>query len=128
METKSSETSQKRTHQRTTVFLQSGVEAGGRSVRGTIRSLSASGASLVMDAPAKIDDRVRLSLRNIGEVCGRIAWIRDKRIGIEFDALIDPALALSVPAGPAVPTYGNVYNNTDHRRPGFGQQRLRRKE
>lgn len=68
-----------------------GVSAGPFSVR--VRNLSAGGLMAEADVQPVIGDQISVELRNIGEVQGRIAWVRAPRFGVTFDHPIDPKLA-----------------------------------
>ena len=82
---------------RDSMFLQAtlrtmdGISAGPFSVR--VRNLSAGGMMAEADAQPVIGDQITVELRNIGEVGGRVAWVRAPRFGVTFDAPIDPKLA-----------------------------------
>ena len=58
-----------------------------------VRNLSAGG--LMAEYPSAIEPGtlVKVELRGVGEVAGRIAWASDGRIGIAFAAPIDPMRA-----------------------------------
>lgn len=58
-----------------------------------VRNLSAGGMMAEADADVAIGDRISVVLRNIGEVEGRVAWVRAPRFGVTFEAAIDPKLA-----------------------------------
>lgn len=86
-----------RDNARDSMFLQATLRplSGGNppvfSVR--VRNLSAGGLMADADADVAIDDRITIELRNIGQVEGRIAWVRGQRFGVTFDAPVDPKLA-----------------------------------
>ncbi len=86
-----------RDNARDSMFLQATLRplSGGNppafSVR--VRNLSAGGLMADADADVAIDDRITIALRNIGQVEGRIAWVRGQRFGVMFDAPVDPKLA-----------------------------------
>lgn len=58
-----------------------------------VRNLSAGGMMAEYPAPVDAGTPVRVDLRGIGEIGGRVAWATDGRIGIAFDATIDPMRA-----------------------------------
>ena len=58
-----------------------------------VRNLSAGGMMGEGDVEVAIDDRITIQLRNIGEVGGRVAWVRGGRFGVTFDEPVDPMLA-----------------------------------
>lgn len=109
-----------RDNARDSMFLQATLRplSGGNppafSVR--VRNLSAGGLMADADADVAIDDRITIELRNIGQVEGRIAWVRDGRFGVMFDAPVDPKLARR-PAklGVVQPVInGSGYHRTTH--------------
>ena len=55
-----------------------------------IRNLSVGG--VMIDCPTGLREgaRVNLNLRNLGNVSGSVAWVRDGRAGVMFDAPINP--------------------------------------
>lgn len=55
-----------------------------------VRNLSAGGMMAEYPAAIEANTRVRIELRGIGEIGGRIAWATDGRIGIAFDTPINP--------------------------------------
>jgi hypothetical protein len=58
-----------------------------------IRNLSSGG--LMAEAPLRAarGEIVEISLKNIGWVTGKVAWVAESRIGIAFDYPIDPKAA-----------------------------------
>lgn len=86
-----------RDNARDSMFLQailrplSGGNPPAFSVR--VRNLSAGGLMADADAEVAIGDRITVELRNIGQVEGRIAWVRGARFGVTFDTPVDPKLA-----------------------------------
>ena len=82
---------------RDSMFLQatlrplSGVHSTPFNVR--VRNLSAGGMMAEADSEIAVGDRITVELRNVGKVGGRVAWVREGRFGITFDAPIDPKLA-----------------------------------
>ena len=83
-----------RNEARDSLFLVARLTVGGmpgEQVR--VRNLSAGG--LMAEYPAAVESgtAVRIELRGIGEIGGRIAWATDGRIGVAFDSHIDPMLA-----------------------------------
>lgn len=58
-----------------------------------VRNLSAGGMMAEGNAPFQRGSIVTVTLRNIGEVQGTVAWRQDQRCGIAFDEEIDVALA-----------------------------------
>ncbi|KFL44813.1 hypothetical protein IL54_0179 [Sphingobium sp. ba1] len=58
-----------------------------------IRNLSATGLMADCERAIPADAKVEFELRGVGKVSGVVAWSRDDKIGIAFDAPIDPQLA-----------------------------------
>lgn len=57
-----------------------------------IRNLSAGGLMAEPNTTMINGQRVRIELRNVGMVAGRIAWANKRQFGIAFDAPIDPKI------------------------------------
>lgn len=66
--------------------------AGDVCSKARIRNLSANGLMAECDCALAAGTAVACELRGIGQVTGKIMWARDKRVGIMFDAPVDPAL------------------------------------
>lgn len=82
-----------------------------------VRNLSAGGMMADCDAHFANDEEVCVVLRGIGDVSGRVAWTRGKRIGIAFDREIDPKAARKpVGKGASGPSYPKPVAT---RRPGL---------
>jgi hypothetical protein len=58
-----------------------------------IRNISAGGLMADCTQCLATGQAVEFEIRNIGMVPGRIAWADGQRIGVAFDAAIDPQLA-----------------------------------
>ena len=109
-----------RDNARDSMFLQATLRplSGGNppafSVR--VRNLSAGGLMADADADVAIDDRITIELRNIGQVEGRIAWVRGQRFGVTFDTPVDPKLARKpAKAGVVQPIInGSGFHRTTH--------------
>ena len=80
-----------------------------------IRNLSAGGLMADCSEPLTSDEHVVLELRGIGETTGQVAWCRGGRVGISFDAPIDPRQARKPVAAPKHPSTPVVVA----RRPGL---------
>lgn len=67
-----------------------------------VRNVSAGG--LLADTPQElpVGDEVRVTLRKVGDVPGRIVWSQPARFGIAFDVTIDPQ-SVRQPIKPAKP-------------------------
>ncbi len=61
--------------------------------RAKIRNLSSRGAMAETSEDVACGTRVKLELREIGDVQGIVAWVEGNRIGIAFDREIDPQRA-----------------------------------
>ena len=81
--------------------LSLGDEQGVREVR--VRNLSEGGLMIELDKVAEVGTPVRLELRGIGEISGKVAWCTQGRIGIALDSVIDPKKARK-PVGTAIST------------------------
>ncbi len=57
-----------------------------------IRNLSAGGLMAEPNTTVTNGQRVRIELRNVGMVAGRVAWANNRQFGIAFDAPIDPKI------------------------------------
>lgn len=92
--------------------------ASGQSHRARVRNLSSGGMMAECEMRAEVGDEILTDLRNIGEVSGRIAWVREGRFGIAFDRPIDPKLVRQpVSAGSHEPRYtrtAGIYRSSRH--------------
>ena len=82
-----------------------------------VRNISAGGMMIDVTAPREKGVGVTASLKNIGEVRGKVVWSTAKRIGITFDNEIDPHLARHKATAAPVPGYKRPYIGS--RRPGL---------
>ena len=82
-----------------------------------VRNVSAGGMMIDVTAPREKGVGVTASLKNIGEVRGKVVWSTAKRIGITFDNEIDPHLARHKAIAAPVPGYKRPYIGS--RRPGL---------
>lgn len=114
------ESSHSRDTARDSMFLQailrplSGGNPPAFSVR--VRNLSAGGLMAEADAEVAIDDRITVELRNIGQVEGKVAWVRAPRFGVMFDVTVDPKLARKAAKQDIVQPVitGSGYHRTTH--------------
>lgn len=60
------------------------------ALRFTVRNLSPGGMMAQGQGVLPIDARVSVTLRNVGAVQGKVAWVDKDRYGIAFDHQIDP--------------------------------------
>jgi hypothetical protein len=58
-----------------------------------VRNLSSIGMMADHDGRCMEGDEVIVAMRGIGSVKGKVAWVRPGRIGVAFDAEVDPKLA-----------------------------------
>jgi len=83
-----------RSEPRDSMFLMAVMRrAGGPDVTVKIRNLSPGG--MMAESPVSFSrgDVIEAELRGIGQVTGKIAWTAGGRVGVQFDAVIDPRLA-----------------------------------
>lgn len=75
-----------------------------------VRNLSAGGMMVEGEIRLKPGTRVASELRNIGPVAGTVVWAYGRRLGVTFDAPIDPKLAREpIAGGPKeAPTYARA--------------------
>lgn len=111
----------KRRRPRDSMLLMGTIQACGDVARPgqpiRIRNLSPTG--LMADSQVEYDPGclVEVEFRGIGKVSGEVVWVRQKRMGITFDAPIDPKLA-RVP-NPAVAKRELRSIEKNMRRPGL---------
>lgn len=88
-------TASQRQRQRDSLFLSAQLRLDGeakvRDVR--VRNLSEGGLMAELDRTVETGTPVTLEMRGLGELTGRVAWCTRGRMGIAFDAPIDPARA-----------------------------------
>lgn len=80
---------------RDSLFLMAEVRLDGEPMqhRVKVRNLSAGGMMADSEMRVTLGARLSVSLRNIGEVEGIVAWVQDGRFGISFAREVDPKLA-----------------------------------
>lgn len=105
----------KRARSRDSLFLMAHLWVGdapaAREVR--VRNLSEGGLMVELDRMVEVGTAVRLDLRGIGEISGKVAWGTEGRLGIALDAPIDPKKARKPVGGaktavPTTPFYARV--------------------
>ena len=82
-----------------------------------VRNLSAGGLLADSDQLPAVGDALLITLRSVGEVPGRVVWVREGRFGMAFDVAIDPAAArrpvrvkaTKAAASPPPPRRGSSY-------------------
>jgi hypothetical protein len=87
-------TGQARNAARDSMMLQAPLHrvksAARNEIKLRIRNLSAGGLMADCNEPLAGGEEVVLDVRNIGEITGRVAWCHEGRVGVAFDAPIDP--------------------------------------
>lgn len=106
----SSDGASKRVAKRDSLFLLTTLsdETGSPLGKARVRNLSESGLMADCETSFRDGDRVVVHLRGIGDVAGHISWVRGDRIGLAFDARIDPQAARKPVAngpGESLPLY-----------------------
>jgi hypothetical protein len=111
---------QLRSEPRDSMFLMATLRrAGGQDVTVKVRNLSSGG--LMAESPVSFlrGDLIEVDLRGIGIVTGRIAWTAGGRVGVQFDAAIDPRLARKPVSSGAAPAQQLVKPSRTMWRPGL---------
>lgn len=91
-----SESIPRRVWQRDHLFLSATIrkdEGEGKPATVRVRNLSPIGLMADYTDVAAPGDAVVVSVRGIGSVAGMVSWVRRGRIGITFDAEVDPKMA-----------------------------------
>ena len=80
---------------RDSLFQLADVRLYGSAVsdRVKVRNLSDTGMMVQGELLAEEGQRVIVTLRNVGEVGGKVVWVQSAKLGIAFDERIDSALA-----------------------------------
>jgi PilZ domain-containing protein len=102
-------------------------ESGGHG-DARVRNLSAKGLGGVTDISVKRGQHLVIILNGIGPVRGRVAWVKGKNFGMEFDETIDlDRLEMSNAPIMQAPERFSVASRyqpmTDYKRPGFNHRR-----
>ena len=97
-----------RRDRRDSMFLKSAVVCDriGPAFSVVVRNVSAGGLLADSEAALDVGDQVRVTLRNVGAITGRIVWVQSGRFGMSFDRTIDPQLARKPVPQRAVPAPG----------------------
>jgi hypothetical protein len=91
---------------RDSLFLTATLKLGDDETMVRIRNLSPGGLMVEYGKLAAIDTDVRVNVRGIGWISGKVAWAVDGRLGIAFDKEVDPMLARKpVGQGTQTPVY-----------------------
>ena len=103
----------KRSEPRDSLFLHAVVRRldDENSIPLRVRNLSRGGLMADCTEVFALDERVELELRGVGVQLGRVAWIAEGKIGIEFDHPINPKLARRpvTVADKSAPQEGNTW-------------------
>lgn len=73
------------------LFAEVALEGIGATMRVKVRNLSSGGMMAEAGRPVTSGERLVVTLRNVGEVPGTVAWVEGNRFGIAFEREIDPA-------------------------------------
>lgn len=65
------------------------LELRGRKHMVRLANISASGAMVIVPAMPHIGEQVVLNVMDRGRVTGRVLWVRDGRIGVQFAAPLE---------------------------------------
>jgi PilZ domain len=108
IETSEPESAGRRKEQRDSFFLSATVrrECDGERELAPVRVRNLSGVGLMADYCDVVaaGEGVIVTLRGVGSVSGRVAWVKKNRVGIAFDVEVNPRLARKpVIAGPPPP-------------------------
>jgi hypothetical protein len=87
----------RRSSNRDSLFLSATIQRQGEDCEGQVsarvRNLSAVGVMVDYLEKATPGEPVLVTVRGIGTVSGKVAWVKQDRIGIAFDDEVDPKLA-----------------------------------
>lgn len=114
-----------RNAKRDSVLLQAEVRRPGQaeSVLLRIRNLSPHGLGGDCMSGMVLGEALIFTLRGIGEVSGRIAWISDSRFGFSFDHEIDLPLTKNPPTSLSAEDRSTPSQANDFKRPGLRPRR-----
>ncbi|TKD50294.1 PilZ domain-containing protein [Sphingomonas baiyangensis] len=91
---------------RDSLLLTATLRIGDAETTVRIRNLSAGGLMAEYGRSLPLDTAVDVDIRGIGWTAGKVVWAVDGRLGIAFDAPIDPLLARKpVGSGKQTPVY-----------------------
>ncbi|HEY9553549.1 PilZ domain-containing protein [Allosphingosinicella sp.] len=87
----------RRTSSRDSLFLSATIQrvddALGEPMSVRVRNLSAIGLMADYNGVAVPGEPVIVTVRGIGSVAGKVAWIKKGRVGVNFDVEVDPLMA-----------------------------------
>ncbi|MEQ8410638.1 MAG: PilZ domain-containing protein [Erythrobacter sp.] len=92
------------------------LEESDETHRVRVRNLSDGGMMGEASLQVRRGNRVRVALRNIGEVQGSVAWVQDDRFGVAFDSEIDSQRARRPAEGDDAGS-GESFTSYAHRAP-----------
>jgi PilZ domain len=114
-------TAKPRGKSRESIFLSANLKFEGvkseTAVR--VRNISAGGMMVDCSVAFAIGHRLVATIKNIGEVEGRVAWSVSPRMGIAFDQEVDPKKVRVQIGGTIVDTSYTMKNPYQERRPGL---------
>ncbi|WP_375394116.1 PilZ domain-containing protein [uncultured Sphingomonas sp.] len=97
-----------RKRKRDSLFLQASITLADEPVARDVRIRNLSEGGLMAELPRVVnpDTPVKIDLRGIPDLTGKVAWCAEGRMGIVFDRKIDPQLARKpVGKGAQTPIY-----------------------
>jgi hypothetical protein len=99
------------------LFAELAFDGQAGPVRVKVRNLSPRGMMAEGGLVAGRGDRLTVSLRNVGDVKGAVAWVQGNRFGITFDEEIDPRIVRApvAPSDDLAPRYTRTGAGTDQR-------------
>jgi hypothetical protein len=102
------------------------VEQSEEKHRVRVRNLSDGGMMGEGSVRVQRGNRVRVHLRNIGEIGGSVAWVQDDRFGVAFDEAIDSQRARR-PTSADGESAESAYTSYAHRAPRSPEPKILRK-
>jgi PilZ domain len=114
-------TAKPRGKSRESIFLSANLKFEGvrAETAARVRNISAGGMMVDCSVGFAIGHQVVATIKNIGEVDGRVAWAVAPRMGIAFDQEIDPKKVRVQIGGTVVDTNYAMKNPYHERRPGL---------
>lgn len=70
-------------------------DALGRTLAVRIVNISAGGLMAVIPSGVEVSGDIVIEVRHLPRLTGRIAWCRDGKVGVQFDAKIDPQAVIA---------------------------------
>ena len=81
-----------------TILRVGAVIIDGRRELCLVRNISAGGLMALIYSKVEMGQRIAVELKTNQQIAGRVTWVRDSAIGVQFDERIDVAEVLSNPA------------------------------